>query len=452
MEKQRRNSSKKSCRRLLKNRFIIFLLFSLFVSEKIFAADYVAEVQELSGENKFYVNEDIKFTVTIPDVSSSHVVYNMNSIKVDYQENEKSKKQKVTIPFNIYKKSDFLNSTRIEFYISFEKEGIYTFQPESVIVNGTKKTFEIKPIHAVENPENYDARLVIEFYENGKKSQLFYSDDKIPDFKAEAFTDLNFTVGIQFARAYSNFYYDIPENSLFEQTKIYDGFSVEVADDRIVKIADFTWKALASEKMDFPKISVTAVNNNNSSVNLRFPKFQIEFTNPSDSGVKNQNNSESYSRNSYYEKEYLDNAFFIEPSEIEKTKILSKEECIEIAEKFREEEFNYMPFMIACLVLFLLLIIVQVFIRKRSRNLKIFFAVLACFAFASFVYLKSKSSEKFGVFTGGIIYSVPDENSSSLMGIDGGKKIMILKTGEEWSRIRYDNIEGWIPSEMLVRI
>ena len=448
MEKQRKNSSKKSCRRLLKKILPVFLFLN-FISPA-FSAEYVAVADDSFNDNNVYANENVKFSFVIKNVSSRNVDYNFSALKADYQKNEKSEKQKILIPFKVYRKSEILNSTRIEFMVEFEQDGFYTFEPEEFFINGKKNKFEIQPVHVVLNPDKIEPRLVIDFY---KQSELYYSDSTIPDIQAEAFKDLYFSVGIQYAKEYSNFSYELPDNSLFEQTKSHDVKTFPSVDDKIILIADFKWKALADEKMEFPKMSVTAVKKNGMSVDLKFPRFSIDFLPPSissESLKKSDLNTQSAA--SAFEKKYLDNAFFSEDAEEAKLKIFSKEECIKLAEDLRAEKTNYFPALIVSLVLFLLFIIVQFFIKARPRKMKIFFGILS---FASLIFcgfFKSKNSEVYGVFAGGIVYSVPDENSSSLLEIEGGKKIRILKTGEQWSKVRFDNIEGWIPSEMVVRI
>ena len=50
------------------------------------------------------------------------------------------------------------------------------------------------------------------------------------------------------------------------------------------------------------------------------------------------------------------------------------------------------------------------------------------------------------------MYSVPDETSSIIMEIERGMKIKILQAGDNWCKISYENIEGWVPSKNFARI
>ncbi|MCR5063637.1 MAG: SH3 domain-containing protein [Treponema sp.] len=466
MEKQRRNSAEKSCRRLLicPNGFLIkraftflFSLFLIYSLHPLFAADsaagsaYFAVSQDVKNSRAF-TNEELKFTLTIPEVTSSHVVYNFSYLKADYQKNENSEKKKIQIPFEIYKKFDSLNSTKIEFYIIFRDEGIYTFEPSTFFIDGKKNEFRIEKIQARKNPEVLNARLVIEFYDKGEKTKVLYSDSNISEFSEPAFEDLYFTVGIQYAREYSNFVYEIPDDSLFEQIKVYDNRSVNEADNRIIKIADFKWKALSHKKISFPKLSITARNNNNSTVELSFPRFTVDFSEAvkSSSGARFQGENEGITQNLDSEVlKYLDNAF--EDIDDDEHKF-SKEECNEIAEKLRAEKIDFKPAFIIFLILFLISIIAQIFLRKKYFRIKIFLIILSLIFLCTTVLFKIHGSEQSGIFYGGVVYSVPDDKSSVLIEIENGKKIQILQSGENWCKIRYENIEGWIPSGEFVRI
>lgn len=467
MEKQQRNSAEKSCRRLLINQnsllikpaflfflFIVFSLSSVNAQTSSIISEYSAIPQNIKN-NRVFTDEEVKFTLTIPEVSSSHVVYNFSYLNAEFQKNENSEKKKIQIPFEIYKKFDSLNSTKIEFYIIFKEEGIYSFEPVTFFIDGKKNEFKINKILAAKNPELLNARLVIEFYDKGKKSRVLYSDNLISEINAPAFKDLYFTVGIQFAREYSNFVYEIPDDSLFELIKLYDNFSVNEADNKIIRIADFKWKAISYEKIAFPKMSVTARNNNNSTVELSFPKFTVDFTN------ELQSSSDSYlsGKNEGLEKnldsevlKYLDNAFYNEEETEENVQKLSIEECDELAEKLRSESFAYKPLFFIFLFLFLSIVIILILLRKKSLRLKIIFGIISLLFLSASVFFKIQISNKFGIFYGGVVYSVPDETSSIIMEIERGMKIKILQAGDNWCKISYENIEGWVPSKNFARI
>ena len=166
----------------------------LFAADSAAGSAYFAVSQDVKNSRAF-INEELKFSLTIPEVTSSHVVYNFSYLKADYQKNENSEKKKIQIPFEIYKKFDSLNSTKIEFYIIFRDEGIYTFEPSIFFIDGKKNEFRIEKIQARKNPEVLNARLVIEFYDKGEKTKVLYSDSNISEFSEPAFEDLYFTVG-----------------------------------------------------------------------------------------------------------------------------------------------------------------------------------------------------------------------------------------------------------------
>ena len=136
MEKQRRKSKYRLFIRLL----ILGVLF--FNAANVFSQSLREKINSLEispAENQdLYIKSDIKFEVELPDV-------NPNSVQVrsaDFGEN---------VNLKSLRKSESIGkstSTKIEFWLSFDKVGVYKFAKLPLLING-RNLLRLKKIQKI---------------------------------------------------------------------------------------------------------------------------------------------------------------------------------------------------------------------------------------------------------------------------------------------------------------
>ena len=157
MEKQRRFTEQKPCRRFLT---FIPLLLLLFFPAKVYSQTEKSEIVFTPAENQqFYTNKEILFSAYIPEIMSGQVDFSFP-------------KDSDGIHFRTMQSSQFYDQnsvgTKIDLWFTFSREGTYTILPIEAKIKNQDVKFSFNPVEITKNPMETKPVLIIEF-SNGKK-------------------------------------------------------------------------------------------------------------------------------------------------------------------------------------------------------------------------------------------------------------------------------------------
>lgn len=463
MEKQRIKSITKSGRRLL-----VFSIFLLLCSNSLFSHILTyAEVSALSilpaeGE-KLYAKKDIKFEVLLPDTKA-------NSVQIQPPNEIQNVSLKTLRKSEIYGEN---TSTKIEIWYNFEKKGDYQLPPITILLQGRKRVLRFSKVKISENPENMLPRMIIEFSDGTTVS----SDDnapKKPVLSAKVGEKISFTIYLQYATQLVQFNWEIPKDSIFNQTKTYEFTEIKYREKRItdelIPIADFEWTALASGIIPMPRMKLTATAYNGYRNNLLMPAFSIEFTQAKKTSEELNPDAMIFMDAFTAEKTDSKSTFSqIKGETCEKLAQLrkdehytphkyfsSKKQRIALEEELKlpsnQNEFNIAVFyfFLAATIIFILLFIF--FLKKKKNTWTLITVVLITLSLTFLIYSSIKVSKKYAISKGATIYSIPETNASSISEIAPGNRIELLETVGDWYFVELGTISGWCNKYDVIKI
>ena len=303
MEKQRSATVIRSGRRFLVCLILFFSTGFLFCQSRTLTN---SQIQKLTlspeeGQN-LYTKTDIKFSVSIPHVRPAEI----QVLNAD-QNND--------IYFRSMRKNEDYEAegTLLEIWYNFDKTGIYRLSPLSLMIQGRRRSISFEEIEISDDPSKMLPRIVIVF-DNGTKVFSYGSDFSTPLFEAQVGTKIHFTVNLQYAMQLVKFTWDIPQDSIFTQTREYEFTEVKyrerIYSHDLIPVADFEWTALSEGEQSLPKFRIEAAGYDGYRNALLMPEVMILFK-----PVTEKLNNTS-------EKDIFDNAFFQEKESVSEIKSL----------------------------------------------------------------------------------------------------------------------------------
>lgn len=458
MEKQRIKSAAKSCRRLL-----VFLLISLCCANLFSQRLTSSMIQELriapSDNQKLYAKEDIKFEVFLPYVKSNQVAINSPSVQTNV-----SFKQ-------IKKYDDYVNNgVKLEIWYKFQKKGDYSLVPLSVTIQNREHQIHFVPVSIVDNPADMAPRMVIEF-SNG---QTLYSDEPSESFSATVGETLHFTVYLQYAVQLIQFNFDIPKNSIFKQTKLYEITEIKYREkkysDELIPVANFDWTGLVTGKSSMPPLKLQVTGYNGYRNDIVMPEIEVNFVNTDEATQSEDADSvfddvfdESFSETDEAAKTVITEeiCYVLAQNRIdERYQLIGHNECREKREDFEKllqlpvtsAEFFMGIYYFAHIILLVLVVFLIYLIKKKRRNSVVFIAALTICATALFTYTQVKKSECYGIFKGGKVTSIPEENAESFSEIPAGNRVHVIEKTGKWYYVQLGETGGWCLADNVIII
>lgn len=454
MEKQRIKPASKFGKRLLIALAFVFLFYANAYSQN----SYTFEPE--AGQN-FYVNDNIKFTVIIPNVRASQVQVNVPAFKEN-------------INFKNMNKSENLGEeggTKIEIWYSFSKKGYYQIPRLPLTIQGKSRSAVFPRIRIKDNPANMSPRAVIVF-SNGKE---FFSDEPA-DFNLNVKTGekLIFTIYLQYATQLINFNWEIPKESIFKQTKVYEITEIRYREkqytDSYIPVSTFEWFTLAEGKIAFPKIRITATSYDGYKTDILFPEF---FINSQKGFAANESQSQDKAFAQAFEK--TDEARLTA-----KEVVVTYDDCVEISrlrskEKFTisgyskikkerkaeekrlnlpsdKNEFSKGILYLYAVLLFASLLILFIAIRKKQMLPVMIFALVSVGLATQLLYSAVQFKKKYGIFTGGTLKSIPEEKASGLTELPAGSRVQISEETAGWYFVELSEQSGWCLKDNVILI
>ena len=461
MEKQRINRAS----RFIKGLLTALLLTSLF-SSSIFAFDKEDGLYFTPSENQEMITEsDIKFEILIPKVSSKDITI---------LEDMNQKKGERIVSFLSLKKYDDLveEGTRIEISYNFKKKGEFTLYPLIAEIKGKTVKIEFSPVTIKNNPLKMVPTLVI-IFSNGIQIDSENTSIESPIFTYYMGDKLGFTVYLQYASSLTLFNYDIPQNSIYNETKTYDIINKEtkintISDD-LIPIADFQWTSLKADHTKIPSFKVSAEGYDGKKYDIVMPEIEINFISKPLSMINKEASSSNIFNDSFAS---------IPDTEKKEEKIITIKDCETLASLYSKERNSVFSYFSArkeridfeeslglmsnnktvplfYIYLSIILILAFGFLLFLSIKKKYFFktilsSILVLLSITSLIFTATKRSTTWGISKGCTIYSIPESNATAAYEIKSGTAVGITETTDIWYHIQQGEASGWSLKDNII--
>lgn len=466
MEKFGNKPNSKSRDRLLSVFFIINLATTLAAQNRLENNFYdlqkpneIAKISEKSdfsfeaikftaAENQnFFVNEDLNFYLHFPSANPSQIEL-------------KSYKLPQNAQFKMLRKTENHENggTKIDLWLNFKTEGVFEIEDFVFSMKNRDENLEIRakiPKIAIKKDISKESPKIVIVFENGNSiyydndgeffAQSQFQEEKTPIFQIEEGEKLNFTVCAQFSKKILSFDYEIPKNAIFKQTEFFDyknraEFSDDFFSEELLPLGRFELTGLTGGIEEFPAFFLQTENFRGENEEIKFSGFFIEFL--------KSGKSEKIAEKNIYGEAFAQINEAENRIEVEK-KELTYEECEKLAQKLKNNRVKkliliFFPIFAFFAAAFLLVL-------KKIQTKKTVAAVfVALFASLAVVFFVSISKNNEGIFTGGKVYGIPDENSGAQTEYPAGEKIKLLEKTENWIFIKIEENFGWCKKENAI--
>ena len=428
----------------------LLTLAFLVMSAKLFALEVIPQ-----SESAIVGNQTI-YILDLPDTDPS---------SVEFSTPELSEEASIALS----KKSPYLyengtTGTRIEFYVLFFQDGYFQLPNLQVKIDDLKYSIPFQPLQVFQNPATIQPELFCEFTKGVEG-----------DFTATEGKAIEFTVFARFFHQVVSYSYDIPENALFRELETFPSVKANSAKREFssnkVALARFEWIPLVSGETKLPAVKLSFTTYSGAKAELSLDASKTIFV------KKSEQKTESASK-----KEETDSLFAYaftptgdEDEESEIAEPVSTE--IRVLSRLRDKERRSLPFsntrnvrrqvesamglvpgedepyiavpLMLWIFALLTLFLAVLFLRKKrnAHAFSLFFALVALIAFA--VVFTARQIVPYGVFTGGEVYTIPEKSSKTSFYIHGGNRVRIMERTPGWLYIAFNNVEGWVPVEMV---
>ena len=473
MEKQRIKSGAESFRRLL---IITVLSLSMpFVhAQGILTQTQANELLIVPSENQsLYTKTDIKFEVLIPKTDASSIIMQTSRTPAN-----------VTLR-TMRKTQEYGDNpgTRLELWYYFEKKGDYKIPSLNLLIKGRHRTISFESVKITDNPETLLPRIVILFPDN----TVFYSDEYVeetdkkgkikPFFTWETDKKISFKICLQYAVQLVAFNWELPVDSIFTQTKTYEIVEVKYREkkysEELIPVADFEWTSLMEGEKSFPKVKLTATAYNGVRSEIYIPDFLIDFKKAETLQSENKKSTlfdESFTEilsESEEKSETVNDGISLQDCETlaklrhkERTELLSWRENIKNREEFESSlgitgsinEFYMGFFYVSLVILFICIVLLVIFIRRRSVLPAFLLSPIMIFALVYFIFVFSQKNRIYGISKGCKIRSIPESSAKAESRIGEGNRVQITEQAGKWIYIQLGETGGWCLKDEVIYI
>ena len=442
--------SRKATKSIFGKRLLIFFINLFFTALFIFQSQTLFSLEVLPQSESAVCGTQTLFSLHLPDISPANVEF-VSPVLPDDVTCLAAKK-------SAYMGDDGESGTLIQLWIAFYKDGYYELPNLEVYIEDLHYSIPFAPFQVYKNPQDIAPEIFLE-YNMGVK-----------DGTAVAGEEIVFTVYARYFIQVASFSWNIPENALFRLVEQYD-FSSSTRKEfsaNKVKIATFAWTPLVPGVVSLPnvKLSVTSYSGTRKDLSLSTTgSLHIMEASKEESPQAEEKSLFAYAFTP------VDN----DNEELEIAEPVSTE--IAVLSRLRDKERRSLPFSntrlvrrqvesamglvngedepyviipilfwiitVACFVFFI------VFLKKkRLAKAFVFSFTFVCVLVCAIVFT-ARQIVPYGVFTGGSIYPIPEKSSKTSFYIHGGNRVRIIEETQGWIYISFNNIEGWVPSEMV---
>lgn len=367
--------------------------------------------------------------------------------------------------------------TLIRLWFSFRDTGDIKLPP--LILSVGRRTyyipFERRTVY--ENPALITPEVQIDFL----KGITIEQTRRNTTYSAVAGQKIEFLLQLKYFVQIVQFEWNLPQDSIFEEKERFEitrgipqgtDFSSEA-----VNVARFEWTPLKEGNYSLPEITLIATSYNGSRKKIQLPSYTIKVLPPTNADFAL---SENYKKSLHGENNF-EKAFIEQKTETSKTdKItISKENCRKLAElyskeknsfpksKFYEErkaledslsiknddkvESKSLIYLSVGFTILLATFTILFFVFAKTLPALIFL-VLFTFSMIFSIAGIGRLSEKYAIFAGGEIASVPEISTLSVSTEQGGKKVKILEKAGDYYYIQSKELTGWVFKDSIFEI
>ncbi|MBO4533536.1 MAG: hypothetical protein J5726_07565 [Treponema sp.] len=453
MEKQRSKSGTKSFGRLLKVLLCGIVWLAAGGSGAFAQTLTTAMIQAIRltpAENQdLYVNSDIKFEAQIPYTLPGQIDVSMPD----------------EMPFASFKtlrKVEAEGGTRIEIWYSFSREGTYTLPTLTIKIKNSRRRIQFNPVTVVLNPKDIRPSCVIVTDRGQNVPLTVYAGQKI-----------FFRVCLRHAIQLLQFSWDIPKDSLFEQTRTYEFTQIKqrekVVSNELIPVSDFEWTPLVSGEMTFPQFKITAISYSGDREEVTVPPIRVTVLKARDTKA-DQNSTlflDAFDA-SYVEPDYVGIEDLTAEDALYITQLRTKEKHSFLllyknrkqrvqAEKERglpysQTEFALMWIYLAAALVCAVVVLFIFFIRRKKSAAAVGLGIVLICSLILFIYAFVLGTKKYGITTGSQVYSIPEYNAGVKSELPCGNRVQIISQSGNWYFIRFGETEGWCLKEEILSI
>ena len=368
-----------------------FLILFFFFSLSLYALPSAKEIRDLKLQPRseiFFTQTENCYALEIEGISPSQISMELPELPLGVRFISSKKEEFIS--------KDGMRGTLISLWFTFSDSGESRLSPLLVRINGKNHYIEFEPVLVYENPNLISPDLEITFEnkkfrteKDGRKFLTVSPGEKII-----------FTLALRYGTQVLAFKWNIPKDSIFNESERFEfangGQKITQFTNENKNLARFEWQILKEGEYSLPEITVTALSYNGSKKILSLPPDIRIIVKGVPIGEKRPGGIKTDIFESAFEKPD-------EETGLTKKSSPTRKECQELAAQSRLSFFD-----------------------------KLF-------------------SRKYGIFTGGIVSSVPEENSNAKF-FEGGKKVRITEDAGEWVFIENEEFSGWVKSENLIKI
>ena len=442
MEKQRTKSKRSAGRRLLILFFLLttFPAFSQTLTNAMLRDLRISPVQN----QQFQVNTDIKFETVIPYTLPSQIDVSMP------EEDDH-------VSFRTLRKVESDGGTKIEIWYQFDKTGTYTPKPLVIKLKNSRRQILFEPVTIGINPKQQQPLCIIATPQGNNKNLTIRAGEK-----------LKFSVYLQYAVQLTQFSWEIPKDSLFEQTRTYEFTEIKqrekIVSDELIPISDFEWTPLVPGTVSFPAFKIQAIAYNGDKVTVRMPQITVKVLDGKHMVVTE---GTSYFEAAFNTDEVLDEGNNSAEVTVEAAKLIAELRANERhsvfgkARKLRivlEREYN-LPYsenefkvmwLFVCIGLFaVVLVLLFIFIYKKKHGMILICGVVLVLLLVGTIYCGVCTNRKYGISLGSRVYSIPESNAAITSELPAGNRVQIISQTENWYLLRFGETEGWCKKENI---
>ncbi|MBP3708780.1 MAG: SH3 domain-containing protein [Treponema sp.] len=363
--------------------------------------------------------------------------------------------------------------TKIDVWLLFRTPDVYQLPPLRVRIKRSMHEIPFAAVTVLQNPDATTPRLII-LFENGIEvaDNILYDDSL---FSVHVGNTVRFMLYVQYAVQIIQFTWSVPRDALFTEVQ---RFEITEGKPRasdfsstLIPLALFEWQPLVPGEATIPDIQLTATAYSGKRERLSQAAARITVLAATDSS-----NSAHMMHENYFSYAFTE---VVAPQDEPERIVLSESDCAALAAFRIKERHSLIPLRaanerrafekslgiasgqtepniwtfvlfvsIACILL--VFAIVMFAVKKRIVGVILFSCV--CVVLMPAIVAGIQLSNRYGIFKGGVIRSVPDESSGVVSPIESGERVKVEEEAGAWIYIQYGNTGGWILSDAVILI
>lgn len=412
--------------RLVTGLLIFFALSSPVFSQRLAKSTGNFQPQELSAirivpatDERLISGQDIKFILDIPDINPSDV----EIAKVQFLDDIKIKGSRKTVNYDD-------GGTRIEFHLVFEKSGTFTPSPVELTVKRKKVSIPFNPVKISPNPRDLNPTFILEV--RNKKNRVIPQKSLTQKGTFTQGEEYTITVYLQYAMRATSFTHQLPKDCIFTEISVKD-FESRKNDynensQNIMELGTYGWNPLKDGEVEFPVFSADVWNYSSYHSIISSQKITVNASEESKAQVQKPVAQSS------------DETFYIEetPPKTDETDAKPEQNIENLWKKLQKRKFLLFVLLLV-VITFTILICILFALRKKWKILVIVF----CMGCIVSVPLWILATKKQNIFTGQILYAIPEDSASSSMLLKSGSVVQVISVVDDWYYIKTNTVSGW---------